>query len=114
MGLKGLFEGCRVRVRAFIRCVGFRVEGSGPSGRNFEAFGLEAETTSSDRSDVGAVILRRRSFSGCMGGPRRGALGTIRKLDYTDNSKGPCAYIVYTLALRYINRDYMKAKVYTI
>ena len=30
------------------------------------------------------------------------------------NPKGPCAQIVYTLALKYLYRDYIKAKVYTI
>ena len=28
--------------------------------------------------------------------------------------KGPCTQIVYTLALKYLYRDYIKAKVYTI
>ena len=27
--------------------------------------------------------------------------------------KGPCTQIVYTLALKYLYRDYIKAKVYT-
>ena len=30
------------------------------------------------------------------------------------NPKDPCAQIVYTLALKYLYRDYMKAKAYTI
>ena len=30
------------------------------------------------------------------------------------NPKGPCTQIVYTLALKYLYRDYIKAKVYTI
>ena len=30
------------------------------------------------------------------------------------NPRGPCTRIVYTLALKYLYRDYIKAKVYTI
>ena len=30
------------------------------------------------------------------------------------NPKGPCTPIVYTLAPKYLHRDYFKAKVYTI
>ena len=29
-------------------------------------------------------------------------------------TKGPCTHIVRTWALKYLNRDYIKAKVYTI
>ena len=29
------------------------------------------------------------------------------------NPKGPCTYIVYTLALKHLYRDYFEAKVYT-
>ena len=36
------------------------------------------------------------------------------KSRYKANPKGPCTQIVYTLALNYLHRDYIKAKVYTI
>ena len=41
-----------------------------------------------------------------------GTLGLVAFLDY--DPKGLCAQIVDTLASKYLYRDYIKAKVYTI
>ena len=35
-------------------------------------------------------------------------------LQQAANAKGPCTHIAYTLVPKYLNRDYMKANVYTI
>ena len=41
--------------------------------------------------------------------------GSFRGFTFKDKyPKGPCTQIVYTLALKYLYRDYIKANVYTI
>ena len=49
-----------------------------------------------------------------LGACQEEAAGLRQILDATRTPKGPCTQIVYTLAPKYLNRGYFKAKVYTI
>ena len=43
-----------------------------------------------------------------------GLSAPVKMLSGIENPKGPCTQIVYTLAPKYLNRDYIEAIVYTI